>query len=139
MNVLIDTPIWSLAFRRKRRNLQEDALVSEFDNLISEFRASIIGPIRQEILSGITNRTQFNLLKKRLEAFKDLAITTRDYETASEFYNKCRGEGIQGSHIDFIICAVSFRNKISVFTTDEDFQLYSNHIDIKLYTPKNAG
>ncbi|MFO7766132.1 MAG: hypothetical protein R6V33_06850 [Pelovirga sp.] len=54
MNVLVDTCIWSLALRRKKS--EQDAVVNELGELISEGRAQLIGPIRQELLSGIKNK-----------------------------------------------------------------------------------
>jgi len=52
MKVLVDTCIWSLALRR---NKQQDFNIEviEFKELIEEVRVQIIGPIRQEILSGV--------------------------------------------------------------------------------------
>ena len=44
---------------------------------------------------------QFELLKTRLSAFEDLPITSGDYEKAAFFYNTCRINDIQGSHVYF--------------------------------------
>lgn len=136
MNVLVDTSIWSLAFRRKKLNHNEKELTVELTHLIEEVRALIIGPIRQEILSGISNSSQHALLKKQLKAFDDVPITTEDYETAAEFHNICRQSGVQGSHIDYLICAVAYRHGMSIFTTDRDFMMFSKHLEIELYEPR---
>lgn len=93
----------------------------------------MIGPIRQEILSGIRNDSQFNKLRKHLESFPDLPILTNDYVRAAKFFNLCRSKGIQGSNTDFLICAVAVQNKFSIFTTDKDFELFSKHIKIILH------
>ena len=137
MKVLVDTSIWSLALRKKKRISKSDnILVNELKELINEVRVSIIGPIRQEILSGITVENQFHTLKSQLKAFEDLPIYTINYETAAHFYNVCRTKGIQGSHIDFLICAVAYHNKMSIFSCDKDFELYSKHLKIVLYKPR---
>ncbi len=136
MNVLVDTSIWSLAFRRKKLNHNEKVLTGELTHLIEEIRALIIGSIRQEILSGISNSSQHALLKKQLKAFNDVPITTEDYETAAEFHNICRQSGVQGSHIDYLICAVAYRHGMSIFTTDRDFMMFSKHLEIELYEPR---
>ncbi len=53
MNVLIDTSVWSLAFRRARGSSRADAqIVAELTELIQEGRVLLMGPIRQELLSG---------------------------------------------------------------------------------------
>jgi predicted nucleic acid-binding protein len=138
VKVLVDTPIWSLSFRRKKKDesSQDTLLVLELTKLIREIRAVIIGPIRQEILSGVSSESQFERLRTELQVFEDLKITSLDYEIAAKFYNMCRKKGVQGSHIDFLICAVSYRHNIPIFTTDRDFDLYSKHLDISLYKPR---
>jgi len=138
VNVLVDTSIWSLAFRRKKLNHNEKVLTGELTALIEEVRALIIGPIRQEILSGISNSSQYALLKKQLQAFDDVHIATEDYETAAEFHNTCRQNGVQGSRIDYLICAVAYRHGMSIFTTDRDFLMFSEHLEIELYKPRTA-
>jgi len=136
VKVLVDTPIWLLAFRRRKNTETSGSilLVKELIELIREDRTILIGPIRQEVLSGISNPKQFELLKEKLKPFEGLDIISGDYELAADFNNQCRRKGIQGAHIDLLICAVASRNRIPIFTTDKDFSLYEKHIDIILYT-----
>ena len=131
MNVLVDTSVWSLALRRGKQSISDP--VQELRQLIQDHRVQIIGPIRQEILSGIRNDSQFTKLRKHLEGFPDLPIFTDDYVKAAKLFNLCRSKGIQGSNTDFLICAVAVRNKFSIFTTDKDFELFSKHIKIILH------
>ena len=131
MKVLVDTSVWSLALRRGKLSISAPA--QELQQLIQDHRVQMIGPIRQEILSGIRNDSQFNKLRKHLESFPDLPILTNDYVRAAKFFNLCRSKGIQGSNTDFLICAVAVRNKFSIFTTDKDFELFSKHIKIILH------
>jgi predicted nucleic acid-binding protein len=135
MNVLVDTPVWSLAFRRKKEDLnsQENTVLGRFTDLIDEFRVVIIGPIRQELLSGISSKAQYELLMKKLRAFEDLPLTTADYETAAGFYNTCKKRGIQGSAIDFLICAAAYNNRLALFTLDKDFTRLAPHTAIRLF------
>lgn len=138
MQVIPDTPIWSLAFRRRRRGAAQQLLVDEFAELIRETRAVLLGPIRQEILSGIAEPSQFDKVKEHLRAFDDLPLETRDHERAAEFYNLCRNKGIQGSHIDFLICAAAERHRAAVFTTDKDFTQYARIVPVTLYSAKQG-
>lgn len=140
MKVLVDTAIWSIAFRRSigKLSTNEKTILYSLKMLIEELNIIIIGPIRQEILSGIANQKQFLKLKEKLRAFDDLPIISRDYELAAEFYNLCRKNGIQGSHIDFLICAIAVRNKISIFTIDKDFTLYTKYTGINLFSTKET-
>ena len=131
MKVLVDTSVWSLALRR--REPENNQYVRELEELIKEVRVQLIGPVRQELLNGIKNKKQFNSLKKHLRAFEDLKIETEDYELASEFFNKARQQGIQGSNTDFLICAIAVRNKMSIFTTDKDFLNFQSILPVKLH------
>lgn len=134
MKVLVDTSVWSIALRHRISSKDSEQIKAQLVALVEDGRVAIIGPIRQELLSGIKSSKQFDLLKKRLEPFRDIPIETEDYEQAAAFFNRCRAKGIQGSHIDFLICAVSSRRELPLFTTDKDFNEYSKHIDLKLFS-----
>jgi predicted nucleic acid-binding protein len=136
MNILVDTSIWSLSLRKINKNPEQIKIINQFKEIIKELRVKIIGPIRQEILSGIKDINKFENLKDKLKYFTDDEIITEDYEEAANLYNLCRSKGIQGSHIDFLICAISKRKKYLIFTLDKDFENYSKIIDIKLYKMK---
>ena len=131
MNVLVDTCIWSMALRRKT-NI-ESPEINNLKELILDSRAILIGAIRQELLSGISKKLQFNHLKNHLRAFPDLELKMEDFEFAADFFNTCRKKGIQGSNTDFLICAVSVNHKIPIFTVDNDFLLYKKNLPIQLY------
>lgn len=131
MKVIVDTSVWSLALRREANDSL--APVQELRQLIHDHRVQMIGPIRQEILSGIRSKSQFSKLRKHLESFPDLPLHTEDYVTAAQFFNLCRSEGVQGSNTDFLICAVAVRTRSSIFTTDKDFELFSKHLAIVLH------
>jgi predicted nucleic acid-binding protein len=131
MKVIVDTSVWSLALRRDSQ--ESDSIVQEFRRMIHDHRVQMIGPIRQEILSGIRSESQFKKLQKHLESFPDLPVLTQDYVTAAKYFNRCRSKGMQGSNTDFLICAISNRHELSIFTTDKDFELFSKHIHIVLH------
>jgi hypothetical protein len=131
MKVIVDTSVWSLALRRDKDD--SPAPVQELRHIIRDHRAQMIGPIRQEILSGVRSKSQFKKLRKHLESFPDLPILTEDNVTAAQFFNHCRSKGIQGSNTDFLICAVAVRNKLSIYTTDKDFEIFSKYIQIVLH------
>jgi len=107
--------------------------------LIGEGRVAMIGPIRQELLSGIKTSEQFRLVRDRLCSFPDLQLTHDDFEDAAAGFNKCRGRGIQGSNTDFLICAVAARRELAVFTTDADFGHYGRNLHIKLHRPRRTA
>lgn len=135
MLVLVDTSIWSLALRRMSTNLnpREQRLTTALQELIRDGRAQLLGPIRQELLSGIRQETSFRKLRDQLRAFDELRIEVADYEEAAHINNQCRSQGIAGSAIDFLICAAAARRDWQVFTTDQDFTRYASVIPLNLY------
>lgn len=135
MKVIIDTCVWSAALR-KTNFKNSDPTVIELKELIHEGRAQMIGPVRQELLSGIKSKEQFNKLRNSLNSFPDIVIRTQDYEKAAEFYNQNRRKGIQGSNTDFLICAIASNYSMSIFTIDNDFERFKEHIPIKLHIPR---
>ncbi|MBK9989809.1 MAG: PIN domain-containing protein [Verrucomicrobia bacterium] len=131
MRVLPDTPIWSAALRRA--DGVASAYRTEMARLVRQGVVEIIGPIRQELLSGIRESTQFEVVRDHLQRFVDLPIATGDYEEAASYYNRCRAKGIQGSSTDYLICALAVRYDIAIFTDDKDFMNYQKVLPIQLY------
>jgi predicted nucleic acid-binding protein len=138
VQVLVDTCIWSLALRRQAKHLSasEALMRDELGHIVEEGRAELIGPIRQELLSGIRDAVQFERLSEHLRAFTDQPLTTPDYELAARFSNQCRAAGIAGTAGDFLICAVATDRKWPIFTCDEDFKVYGKAFPLGLYSPR---
>lgn len=131
MKVLVDTCIWSIVLRHKLTKPPSEANI--LAELVADFRVSIIGPIRQELLSGIKEKQQFTLLKNQLSAFPDVVLSQNDFELASEYFNTCRKKGVQGSNTDFLICAASSNHDFSIYTNDKDFNHFAKYLPISLY------
>ncbi len=134
MKVLVDTCVWSMALRRSETSGGLE--VPELMELVKELRVQLIGPVRQEILSGIKSHAQFTRLRDHLRPFPLLQLTTRDFEAAAQFHNFCRGNGVQGSNTDFLICAVAVQHQMPIFTTDADFTFFQQYLPIKLHRPR---
>ena len=129
MKVIVDTCIWSLVLRNSVQNTRFDRLLQD---LITDQRVVILGAIRQEILSGVRHQEQFEKLKNQLRNYPNIVMEMEDFELAAQYYNLCRRQGIQGSGVDFLICAASVRRKFEILTLDKDFSLYAHHLPIKL-------
>ena len=130
MKVIVDTCVWSEALRRQAHANFE--IIGRLRQLIQDSQVQMIGPIRQELLSGIKAEKQYRQLKQKLTAFPDLPTETQDYELAALFFNQCRRQGIQGSNTDFLICALASRHKLPIFTVDQDFSHYAHILPINL-------
>jgi predicted nucleic acid-binding protein len=135
MNVLVDTPVWSLALRRKQGSwsAREKDITEMLAELIRDGRAQLMGVIRQELLSGIREEERFKRLRDYLGAFDEPRLEVSDYEDAAQMHNRCRGRGIAGSTVDLLICSVAYRRNWQIFTTDRDFGRYERVLGVKLH------
>ncbi|MGH8116993.1 MAG: PIN domain-containing protein [Rhodanobacteraceae bacterium] len=138
--ILVDTTVWSLALRRRPRDLNpmERRHVREWERLIRDGTAALIGPIRQELLSGVRDKHVWGRLRAALQPFPDLPLAGSDYERAAEFFNQCHAKGIVGSAIDLLICSASARHDAPIYTLDADFGRYAPVLGLKLHTPASA-
>lgn len=137
MSVLVDTSVWSLMLRRQQSKLtsEERVIIRELADLIRDDRAMMIGPVRQEILSGLRSEAQFERLRERLADFTDESLNTMDFEEAARGFNRCRSAGIAGSPIDLLLCAVALRRGAAIFTIDLDFEQYARVLGFRLHQP----
>jgi len=139
MNSLVDTSVWSFALRRKPAGLSEGetAIVTELSELAKEGRVRIIGPVRQELLSGIKTAAQYEKLRLALQVFPDEPLQTQDYESAAKASNDCRTKGVVVSPVDVLICATALARDWDIYTTDPDFRNYAKILPIRLHKPRN--
>ncbi|MBK9975445.1 MAG: PIN domain-containing protein [Planctomycetes bacterium] len=123
MSVLVDTSVWSLALRRQKagHSAFQAIVVAELDNLILEGQVQIIGPIRQELLSGAKSAAALIKLRDHLREFEDLPLDSAVYERAAEMDFRCRQKGIHGTPTDLLICAAAIAADLSIFSVDSDF------------------
>lgn len=138
MNVLVDTSVWSIAYRRPAAalNLQQRSLLNSLRELASDGRAQLLDVVRQEMLSGLRETSQFERLRKLLQAFPNVLLESEDYEEAARMNNICRAKGVTGSGVDCLMCAVAFRRDWSILTLDRDFDHYAKLVSIKLLAIK---
>lgn len=130
VKVIVDTSVWSLALRR---SVPQEEVRRQLAGLIDDQRVILLGPIRQELLSGYSEKEKFELLREKLSYFENEPVQDEDYIRAAEFHNTCRLNGIQGSHTDFLICACAVRLEASIYTKDNDFERFRRVLPITLY------
>ena len=136
MKVLVDTDIWSEAFRKKRGNKSD--YFYEFSSLIEEGRVQLIGVIRMEVLCGIRDCNVFERIEGRLRAFPDRHLESEAFVLAAKFFNLCRSKEIQGSNNDFLICACSVLWKTPILSKDKDYRRYQKYLPIELLKPRKV-
>jgi predicted nucleic acid-binding protein len=136
MKVLVDTPVWSLALRRKTADLapSERRVMQLLHQIVEDGRAQLLGSVRQELLSGLREDAQFRRLRDYLRAFSDTDLATEDYEEAARASNECRKAGIASTPVDMLICAVGLHHGWQIFSTDRDFARYAAVLPIQLHS-----
>jgi predicted nucleic acid-binding protein len=121
LKLLVDTSVWSLALRRKDAtgpSPEEQRFKQELAQVIQDGRVVMIGMIRQELLSGIKEPSQYEKVKSALDAFLDEPIDTADHEYAARLYNECRSHGCEAGPVDMLICSVAVRRNWQVLSSD---------------------
>ena len=129
MSVLIDTPIWSLALRRKQPDPQ---VAEQLRRLLKANQARLLGLVRLEVLAGLHRPALFAQVRDELRVLPDHPLTVAHHERAAEFFTTCRAKGVQGSFTDFLLCATSDLDDMPILTTDGDFGHYARHLPITL-------
>jgi predicted nucleic acid-binding protein len=121
--------------RRSRAGLtaSDHVLIRALADLVGYGRAQLIGPVRQEVLSGIREEKQFVRLREALRLYEETTLGTNDFEEAARMSNECRRRGITGSPVDFLLCAVAERQHWQIFTTDRDFEQYRSVLGLTLF------
>jgi len=110
-----------MLLRRKQKaglSVDEQLMRAALTNAIQDGQVVIIGPIRQEILSGIKELAQFDKLRTALEAFKDEQLTTFHFEEAARLFNLCGRRGIECGSTDILICTVAIQKHWTLLTND---------------------
>ena len=129
MGLLVDTSVWSLAFRRDVPTSSPEVklLVKAIDSADEIYSTGII---LQELLQGFTGPNAHKALVERFASIPMLVPETSDYIEAAELRNKCRRKGVQAGTIDALIAQLSLRYKLALLTTDKDFRYMSKAVKL---------
>jgi predicted nucleic acid-binding protein len=131
ISVLVDTSVWSEALRRKNKDIDSsDSFL--YDLISNEEEIFLIGPIIQEILSGIKDNKLFDQIKNHLEFFGYIELSKEDYVNAAELRNELSKKGIAVSSIDSQIATMAITKNLYLATYDKDFKHISKYKNLKV-------
>ena len=106
MKLLVDTSVWSLALRRKKRaslGPDEQNFKAELVQAIHDGRIAMLGILRQELLSGIKEAAIFEKTRARARFLSRRADPHRRLtRSAARIYNECRSQGVQAGTVDIL-------------------------------------
>ena len=134
MTLLVDTSVWSLAFRRDGNSAtpQVELLRAALDG-----GEGIVttGLILQELLQGFAGPRAHKQLVQRFAALPLLVPDRQDYIDAAGLRNLCRRAGVQLGTIDALLAQLSIRHDLTLLTTDGDFALAAKHCALRVWKP----
>jgi predicted nucleic acid-binding protein len=96
------------------------------------------GIVCQELLSGIREPAHFARMQRILEGFPFLLATKEEHVLAARVANACRKAGIATTTPDCLIAATTIVHDAWLLTTDRDFELISQHSELRLFHLKNT-
>lgn len=137
MTLLVDTSVWSLAFRRdgEQQAPQVIALRAALEGGDSIFITSII---LQELLQGFSGPKARKELLEKFSALPMLVPDRTDHVGAAELRNRCRCAGVQLGTVDALIAQLCVRHDLTLLTLDGDFAAAAKHSELKVWKPAIA-
>ena len=134
MTLLVDTSVWSLAFRRDATSAGPE--VSTLRHALEGGEAIVTtGLVLQELLQGFAGPRARKDIIDRFAALPLLAPDRRDYIDAAELRNRCRRAGVQIGTIDALLAQLCVRHNLILLTTDNDFVHAALHCTLRVWTP----
>jgi predicted nucleic acid-binding protein len=135
MPILVDTSVWSLVLRRKKRPSHPAITILE-ELLQGSEPIFVLDIIVQEILEGIKDDLFFRKIQKELEIFPSLALSRNIYVMGAKLFNLCRRHGVATTTIDCLIAAAAIEYRCLLFTLDRDFEYIARHTPLELFKNK---
>jgi predicted nucleic acid-binding protein len=131
MNILVDTSVWSLAFRR-----DPPAEAPEVTRLSQALREQepvfTTGLVLQELLQGFDGPRARDRILADFQSLPFLVPDRADHVAAAGIRNACRKAGIQVGTMDALIAALAIRHELTFLTTDQDFGRMARHCPLRL-------
>jgi predicted nucleic acid-binding protein len=134
VTLLVDTSVWSLAFRRDA-DQQAPEVVALRSALDGGEPIVITGIILQELLQGFAGPKARKELLEKFAVLPMLMPDRADHIDAAELRNHCRRAGVQLGTVDALIAQLCIRHDLMLLTTDGDFVSAVKHCDLKVWKP----
>lgn len=132
MTLLVDTSVWSLAFRRDTKRPKPEVLalrqaLERGDAVIST------GLVLQELLQGFSGAKARAILIERFAALPFVRPDRRDHIDAAELRNHCRRKGVQLGTIDALLAQLCIRHELALLSTDRDLVHAARHCALRMW------
>ena len=132
MSLLVDTSVWSLAFRRDLATATPsvELLRSALEGADQVFTT---GLVLQELLQGFSGPKARAQLIERFAALAFLQPDRHDHIEAAAIRNTCRRNGVQIGTIDAVLIQLCVRHDLVLLSADHDFRSASKHVKFRLW------
>jgi hypothetical protein len=132
LSLLVDTTVWSLAFRRDRPGDAPEVralirAVETGDHIVTT------GLILQELLQGFSGPKARDQMIDRFASFPLIVPDREDHIAAAALRNLCRSRGVQIGTIDALLAQLCVRHDLTLLTTDQDFSHLARHCELRLW------
>jgi len=134
MTLLVDTSVWSLAFRRDGSTHEPEVLVLS-EALAGAAAVFTTGLVLQELLQGFGGPRSAQAIIQRFQALPFISPDRQDHIAAAELRNVCRRAGVQIGTIDALLIQLCGRHDLTLLSTDQDFVHAARHVPFKLWRP----
>ena len=127
--ILVDSSVWIDYFRGT-----ETPQVEVLDGLLGRTRLAIGDLIVAEVLQGVRDEKEFNLVRKTLDAFTQVELVGYDIAVkAARNYRTLRGMGITvRKTIDSIIATRCIESGLTLLHSDRDFLPFVEYLGLKV-------
>jgi predicted nucleic acid-binding protein len=133
MTLLVDTSVWSLAFRRDQKSTAPQISALR-DALEGDDMVVTTGLVLQELLQGLAGPRARKDLIERFAALPLISPDRQDHIDAAELRNACRRAGVQLGTIDALLAQLCIRHNLTLLTKDNDFAHAASHCRLRVWT-----
>jgi predicted nucleic acid-binding protein len=114
--IIVDTCVWIEFFQKP-----ESELTRHLKGLLRESKVIMVGMVMAEILQGVKDSKEANLVKQSMGKLPYLEMTRDIWVTAGETSASLRRTGITIPLSDLIIAAIALSGNHEIFTIDQHF------------------
>ena len=133
--IVVDTSVWSLAFRRRSwPKGVAPGVVKLLQKFTREKQQVVVpGVVLQELLSGVKDPAQGERIKELMEGYPLILATKEQHVEAANISNVCRKAGVSAATSDCLIAAQCILLNGVLLTLDDDFKRISGCCGLRIY------
>ena len=133
MSYLVDTSVWSLAFRRDVPDTTRE--VAELKRALEAGDEILVtGLVLQELLQGFNKPKAYNQIIEYFSALPFIVPEREEHIKAADLRNLCRRKGIQAGTIDVLLASLCIERDIQILTSDKDFSRIAKVSSLKVWS-----